>query len=83
MLTRLNPHRSAITHGMSHVIGDVAVGKLADLVLWSPANFGVRPETVLKGGVIAWANVSPSSPSPLQPSSSVFRRVVCVSRPVR
>ena len=57
LLTLLN--RSAITHGFSHVVGDVGVGKLADLVLWSPENFGVRPESVIKGGVIAWANVSP------------------------
>lgn len=50
----INP---AITHGISHLVGDVAVGKLADLVLWKPHNFGVRPETIIKGGVIAWANV--------------------------
>lgn len=46
---------SAITHGISHILGDVAVGKLADLVMWKPANFGVRPEQIIKGGVIAWA----------------------------
>lgn len=47
----------AITHGMSHVVGDIAVGKLADLVLWQPSNFGVKPETIIKGGVIAWAQI--------------------------
>lgn len=46
---------------MSHLIGDISKGKLADLVLWKPSNFGVRPETIIKGGVIAWANVSFSS----------------------
>ena len=49
---------SAITQGMSQLIGDISTGKLADLVLWKPSNFGVRPEMVIKGGVIAYANVS-------------------------
>lgn len=48
----------AITHGMSHLIGQVAVGQLADLVLWKPEDFGARPQMVIKGGVIAWAHVS-------------------------
>jgi urease alpha subunit len=48
---------SAITHGISHLVGQVAVGMLADLVLWKPENFGVKPEMVLKSGVIAWAQV--------------------------
>ncbi|ORY73615.1 urease [Leucosporidium creatinivorum] len=56
----INP---AITHGFSHVLGDVAVGKLADLVLWTPTNFGVRPESVIKGGVIAWANIGDANAS--------------------
>jgi urease len=43
---------------MSHLVGDIAVGKLADLVMYTPSNFGVRPEWVIKGGLIAWANVS-------------------------
>ena len=50
---------SAITHGMGHLIGQVAVGCLADLVLWKPENFGTKPEMVLKSGVIAWAQVRP------------------------
>jgi urease alpha subunit len=49
---------SAICHGMSHLVGQVKVGCLADLVLWNPASFGARPEMVIKGGVIAWAHVS-------------------------
>ena len=48
---------SAITHGISHEVGHVAVGTLADLVLWRPENFGSKPEVVIKGGVIAWAKV--------------------------
>ncbi|GAA5894775.1 hypothetical protein JCM8208_006068 [Rhodotorula glutinis] len=56
----INP---AITHGISHRVGDVAVGKLADLVLWKPHNFGVRPETIIKGGVIAWANMGDANAS--------------------
>jgi urease subunit alpha len=60
----------AIAHGMSHEIGAVAVGRWADLVLWRPAFFGVRPEIVLKGGFIAWAqmgdpNASIPTPQPL------------------
>ena len=53
----------AITHGISHLVGDVAVGKLADLVLWKPANFGVRPEQIIKGGVIAWAQMGDANAS--------------------
>lgn len=53
----------AISHGISHIVGDIAVGKLADLVLWAPSNFGIRPETVIKGGVIAWANIGDANAS--------------------
>jgi urease subunit alpha len=61
----------AIAHGMSHEIGSVAVGKWADLVLWRPAFFGVTPEIVMKGGLIAWAqmgdpNASIPTPQPLR-----------------
>jgi urease alpha subunit len=48
---------SAITNGISHLVGHVAVGTLADLVLWKPENFGAKPEMVLKSGVIAWSQV--------------------------
>ena len=48
---------SAITHGISHLVGQVTVGTLADLVLWKPENFGAKPEMVIKSGVIAWAQV--------------------------
>ena len=43
----INP---AITHGISHVVGSIEVGKMADLVLWRPEFFGVKPNTVVKGG---------------------------------
>jgi urease subunit alpha len=50
----INP---AIAHGMSHLIGSVEKGKLADLVLWRPGFFGARPDMVMKGGIIAWAQI--------------------------
>jgi urease subunit alpha len=61
---------AAITHGVAHEVGSVEVGKLADLVLWKPKFFGVKPELVLKGGFIAWAqmgdpNASIPTPQPL------------------
>jgi urease subunit alpha len=63
----INP---ALAHGMASQIGSVEVGKLADLVLWEPKFFGVRPELVLKGGFIAWsqmgdANASIPTPQPV------------------
>ena len=62
----------AIAHGLDREIGSVEVGKLADLVLWEPAFFGVRPHAVLKGGMIAWAamgdaNASIPTPQPVLP----------------
>ena len=45
----------AIAHGMSEHVGSLAAGRLADIVLWKPAYFGVKPELVLKGGLAAWA----------------------------
>ncbi|KAI9454532.1 urease [Lactarius psammicola] len=56
----INP---AITHGISHLVGQVAVGALADLVLWKPENFGSKPEMVLKSGVIAWAQMGDANAS--------------------
>jgi urease subunit alpha len=63
----INP---AITHGIAHEVGSAEVGKFADLVLWKPAMFGVKPEMVLKGGFIAWAamgdaNASIPTPQPV------------------
>jgi urease subunit alpha len=62
----------AIAHGLADEIGSVEIGKLADLVLWQPAFFGVRPSVVLKGGFIAWAamgdaNASIPTPQPVLP----------------
>jgi urease subunit alpha len=62
----------AVTHGVDAEIGSVEVGKLADLVLWEPAFFGVRPHAVIKGGMIAWAamgdaNASIPTPQPVLP----------------
>lgn len=63
----INP---AIAHGISHVVGSVEVGKLADLVIWKPAFFGVKPSLILKGGMIAAAamgdaNASIPTPQPV------------------
>ncbi len=63
----INP---AIAHGIDHHIGSVEPGKLADLVLWDPRFFGVRPSVVIKGGSIAWAaigdpNASIPTPQPV------------------
>jgi urease subunit alpha len=60
----------AIAHGLAHDVGSVEVGKLADLVLWRPEFFGVRPELVIKGGFVAWsqmgdANASIPTPEPV------------------
>lgn len=62
----------AVAHGLDDEVGSVEVGKLADLVLWEPAYFGVRPHAVLKGGMIAWAamgdaNASIPTPQPVLP----------------
>jgi urease subunit alpha len=63
----INP---AITHGVSQLIGSVEAGKLADLVLWKPAFFGVKPALIVKGGMIAAAamgdpNASIPTPQPV------------------
>jgi urease subunit alpha len=63
----INP---AITHGISHEVGSIEPGKLADLVLWSPAFFGVKPSLIIKGGMIAMApmgdaNASIPTPQPV------------------
>ncbi len=76
----LNP---AIAHGFGHEVGSIEVGKLADLVLWRPGFFGTRPELVVKGGFIAWAqmgdaNASIPTPQPfwMRPMFGAFGRAV-------
>ena len=63
----INP---AITHGIAEETGSIEPGKLADLVLWKPSMFGVKPEIIVKGGFIAWsvmgdANASIPTPQPV------------------
>jgi urease subunit alpha len=66
----INP---AIAHGIGHVVGSIEVGKWADLVLWRPAFFGVRPEIVLKGGFIAWSQMGDPNASIPTPQPSYMR----------
>ena len=66
----INP---AIVHGMSENIGSISVGKIADLVLFKPAFFGVKPELVLKGGFIAYANMGDPNASIPTPQPMHYR----------
>ncbi len=66
----INP---AIAHGMGHEIGSIELGKMADLVLWRPALFGVRPEIVIKGGFIAWAQMGDAGASIPTPQPQLMR----------
>ncbi len=66
----INP---AITHGIAHEVGSVEVGKLADLVLWKPAFFGVKPELVIKGGFIAWGAMGDPNASIPTPQPVLYR----------
>ncbi len=79
----INP---AISHGFAHEVGSVEVGKLADLVLWSPAFFGTKPDMVLKSGTIAMAmmgdpNASIPTPQPVhsRPMFGAFGRALSES----
>jgi urease subunit alpha len=79
----INP---AIAHGIGHMVGSVEVGKLADLVLWKPAFFGVKPWLVLKGGAIAVAamgdpNASIPTPQPVhyRPMFAAFGKALSTS----
>src|SRR6202011_1981269 len=79
----INP---AIAHGVSKLIGSVEKGKLADLVLWSPAFFGVKPECIIKGGSIVAAprgdaNASIPTPQPVhyQPMFAAFGKSLTAS----
>jgi len=66
----INP---AITHGISHEVGSLQPGKWADMVLWSPAFFGVKPELILKGGLIASANMGDPNASIPTPQPTFYR----------
>ncbi len=66
----INP---AISHGIAHEVGSIEVGKLADLVVWKPAFFGVKPEVVLKGGLIAMANMGDPNASIPTPQPTFYR----------
>jgi urease subunit alpha len=75
----INP---AIVHGVGESVGSIEVGKLADLVVWHPAFFGVKPQLVLKGGFLVWgamgdANASIPTPQPVlgRPMFGAFGRV--------
>jgi urease subunit alpha len=79
----INP---AITHGIAHVVGSIETGKIADLVLWKPAFFGVKPSLILKGGMIAAAamgdpNASIPTPQPVhyRPMFGSFGRALRTS----
>ena len=66
----INP---AISHGIAHEVGSIEPGKLADLVVWRPAFFGVKPELVLKGGLIACANMGDPNASIPTPQPTFYR----------
>ncbi|CAK9325628.1 unnamed protein product [Citrullus colocynthis] len=66
----INP---AIANGISEYVGSVEVGKWADLVLWKPSFFGTKPEKVLKGGIIAWANMGDPNASIPTPEPVLMR----------
>ena len=66
----INP---AIAHGVAHEVGSVQTGRLADLVIWKPAFFGVKPELVIKGGMIAWAAMGDPNGSIPTPEPVIYR----------
>ncbi len=66
----INP---ALAHGIAHEVGSIEPGKLADLVVWKPAFFGVKPEVVLKGGLIALANMGDPNASIPTPQPTFYR----------
>src|SRR5262249_28111130 len=66
----INP---AITHGIAAHVGSIEPGKLADLALWKPAFFGVKPEMILKGGFIAWSVMGDANASIPPPQPVLYR----------
>jgi urease subunit alpha len=72
----------AVAHGLEGQVGSVEEGKLADLVLWDPAFFGVRPDVVLKGGMVAWAAMGDANASIPTPQPVMARPMFGASPPV-
>jgi urease subunit alpha len=68
----INP---AITHGISAYVGSVEVGKYADLVLWKPALFGVKPEMIIKGGMIIASKMGDPNASIPTPQPVIYRHM--------
>jgi len=66
----INP---AVAQGVSHVLGSISPGKMADLVLWEPAFFGAKPKLVIKGGMINWANMGDPNASLPTPQPMIYR----------
>ncbi|WWO97881.1 MAG: urease subunit alpha [Candidatus Dasytiphilus stammeri] len=66
----INP---AITQGISHILGSIEVGKIADLVLWDPRFFGAKPKLIIKGGVINWATTGDPNASLPTPQPNFYR----------
>jgi urease subunit alpha len=66
----INP---AITHGIADYVGSLEVGKMADLVLWKPAFFGVKPEMIVKGGIIAYSVMGDPNASIPTPQPTLYR----------
>ncbi|WP_318445437.1 urease subunit alpha [Photobacterium leiognathi] len=66
----INP---AIIQGISHVVGSIEVGKLADIVLWDPAFFGAKPKMIIKGGMINWALMGDPNASLMTPQPVCYR----------
>jgi len=66
----INP---AVTHGIADEVGSIEPGKLADIVLWKPSMFGVKPEMVIKGGFIAWSVMGDANASIPTPQPVIYR----------
>ncbi|WP_226667706.1 urease subunit alpha [Metabacillus litoralis] len=66
----INP---ALTHGISDYVGSIEVGKVADIVLWDPGFFGVKPELIVKGGMIAWSVMGDPNASIPTPQPALYR----------
>jgi urease subunit alpha len=66
----INPARA---HGISHLVGSIEPGKMADLVLWKPGFFGVKPEMIIKGGLLAWSVMGDANASIPTPQPVIYR----------